>query len=168
VGSRILLQRSDGKSAEGYLAKSGGANAPGMVVIQEWWGLQDQIKGICDRFAMAGYDALAPDLYGGRVVPYHGAEAVDREMNSLNFLEATDQLIRGAVQFLKKSSGSIGLTGFCLGGAVTIIGACRFPEIDAAICFYGLPADAVAKPADMSCPCRAISRCGTIGARLTL
>jgi carboxymethylenebutenolidase len=121
-------------------------------VIQEWWGLQDQIKGVCDRFALAGYDALAPDLYGGTVVPYHDSEAADREMSSLNFLEATDQLVRGAVQFLKKSSGRIGLTGFCLGGAVTIIGACRIPEIDAAICFYGLPSEAVAKPADVSVP----------------
>ena len=62
MGTRIPFKRTDGKSAEGYLAQAGRARAPGVVVIQEWWGLQDQITGICDRLALAGYDALAPDL----------------------------------------------------------------------------------------------------------
>ncbi len=62
MGTKIVFKRSDGKDAAGYLAKAGRAKAPGVVVIQEWWGLQDQIKGICDRFALAGYEALAPDL----------------------------------------------------------------------------------------------------------
>ena len=65
-------------------------NAPGVVVIQEWWGLQDQIKGLCDRFAVAGFDALAPDLYKGTVVPYHDTDAAGKEMNSLDFIDATD------------------------------------------------------------------------------
>src|SRR5215510_8961418 len=135
MGTRITYSRPDGKEASGYLASAGRANAPGVVVIQEWWGLQDQIKGICDRFALAGYDALAPDLYAGTVVPYHDRDAAGREMNSLNFLDATDQVVRGAAQLLKKSGAKIGLTGFCLGGAVTIIGACRIPELAAAVCF---------------------------------
>ncbi len=122
MGTRIPFLRPDGKTAEGYLASTGKANAPGVVVIQEWWGLQDQIKGICDRLALAGYDALAPDLYGGTVVPYHDADAANREMSSLNFLEATDQLVRGAAKHLSKSNPKVGLTGFCLGGAVTILG----------------------------------------------
>ena len=74
---------------------------------KEWWGLQDQIKGICDRLALAGYDALAPDLYGGTVVPYHDTEAANREMSSLDFLEATDQLVRGAALHLGKSGPSL-------------------------------------------------------------
>lgn len=152
MGTRIKFARPDGKSGEGYLANAGKAKAPGVVVIQEWWGLQDQIKGICDRFALAGFDALAPDLYGGTTVPYHDTDAAGREMNSLNFLEATDQLVRGAAQFLKKGSAKVGLTGFCLGGAVTILGACRVPDIDAAVCFYGIPPDTVAKPADVKVP----------------
>lgn len=152
MGTRIPFLRPDGKAAEGYLASTGRANAPGVVVIQEWWGLQDQIKGICDRLALAGYDALAPDLYGGTVVPYHDAEAANREMSSLNFLEATDQLVRGAAKHLSKSSPNVGLTGFCLGGAVTILGACRIPELAAAVCFYGIPPEAAAKPADLKVP----------------
>lgn len=139
MGTRIPFTRPDGKEAQGYLARAGKAGAPGVVVIQEWWGLQDQIKGICDRLALAGYDALAPDLYGGTVVPYHDTDAANREMSSLNFLEATDQLVRGAAQFLLRSSRKVGLTGFCLGGAVTILGACRIPELSAGVCFYGLP-----------------------------
>ncbi len=155
MGTRSPYSRPDGKQASGYLARAGRANAPGVVVIQEWWGLQDQIKGICDRFALAGYDALAPDLYAGTVVPYHDTEAAGREMNSLNFLDATDQTVRGAVQFLKKGGAKVGLTGFCLGGAVTIIGACRIPELDAAVCFYGIPPESVAKPADIKVPLQA-------------
>src|SRR5215813_1281479 len=129
MGTRIASARPDGKTAEGYLANAGRGNAAGVIVIQEWWGLQDQIKGICDRFALAGYDALAPDLYSGTVVPYHDRDAAGKEMASLNFLDATDNTVRGAAQFLQKSGAKVGLTGFCLGGAVTIIGACRIPEL---------------------------------------
>ncbi len=152
MGTRITFKRPDGKEASGYLAKAGRANAPAIVVIQEWWGLQDQIKGICDRFALAGYDALSPDLYNGVVVPYHDREAAGKEMGSLNFLDATEQTVRGAVQYLKKNAVKVGLTGFCMGGAVTIIGACKIPELSAGVCFYGIPPDAVAKPADIKIP----------------
>lgn len=152
MGTRITFNRPDGKDASGYLAKAGKGNAPSVVVIQEWWGLQDQIRGICDRFALAGFDALAPDLYNGVVVPYHDRDAAGKEMGSLNFLDATEQTVRGAVQYLKKNGVKVGLTGFCMGGAVTIIGACRIPEISAAVCFYGIPPEAVAKPADVKVP----------------
>jgi carboxymethylenebutenolidase len=152
MGTRITFRRADGKEASGYLAKAGRARAPGVVVIQEWWGLQDQIKGICDRFALAGYEALAPDLYSGTVVPYHDHDAAGREMGSLNFIETTDQVVRGAAVLLKKTGVKVGLTGFCLGGAVTILGAARIPEIGAAVCFYGLPPDTIAKAADVKVP----------------
>lgn len=152
MGTRITFKRPDGKEASGYLAKAAKANAPAVVVIQEWWGLQDQIKGVCDRYALAGYDALAPDLYSGVVVPYHDREAAGKEMGSLNFLDATEETVRGAVQFLKKNGVRVGLTGFCMGGAVTIIGACKIPELTAGVCFYGIPPEAVAKPADIKIP----------------
>ena len=155
MGTRVSLRRPDGKEAEGYLAKAARANAPGVVVIQEWWGLQEQIKGVCDRLALAGYEALAPDLYAGTVVAYHDTAAAEREMNSLNFLDVTDQVVRGAALLLKGSSARVGLMGFCLGGAVTILGACRVPELSAAVCFYGLPPAQVAKPADLKVPLQA-------------
>jgi carboxymethylenebutenolidase len=155
MGTKIAFKRPDGKDGSGYLAKAGRANAPGLVVIQEWWGLQDQIKGICDRFARAGYEALAPDLYAGTIVPYHDTDAANREMSSLNFLEATDQLVRGAAQYLKLTGVKVGLTGFCLGGAVTILGAVRVPEFSAAVCFYGIPPASAANPADIRVPLQA-------------
>src|SRR6478752_5730841 len=89
MGTSIIFKRPDGKDASGYLANAARGNAPGVVVIQEWWGLQDQIKGLCDRFAVAGFDALAPDLYKGTVVPYHDTDAAGKEMNSLDFMDAT-------------------------------------------------------------------------------
>jgi carboxymethylenebutenolidase len=152
MGTAITFKRADGQDAAGYLANASRADASGIVVIQEWWGLQDQIKGMCDRFAAAGFDALAPDLYNGVVVPYHDTDAANREMSSVNFIEATEQTVRGAVQYLKRNGAKVGLTGFCMGGAVTIIGACRIPELAAGVAFYGIPPAEVAKPADIKIP----------------
>ena len=100
MGTSITFKRPDGKDANGYLANAARGNAPGVIVIQEWWGLSDQIKGMCDRFALAGFDALAPDLYKGKVVPYHDTDAAGKEMNSLDFIDATTQTVRGAAQYL--------------------------------------------------------------------
>src|ERR1700742_3159636 len=155
MGTSISFKRPDGKDASGYLANASGGNAPGVVVIQEWWGLSDQIKGLCDRFALAGFDALAPDLYAGKVVPYHDTDAAGREMNSLDFMDATTQTVRGAAQYLGKTGVKVGLTGFCLGGAVTIIGATKIPELTAGVVFYGIPPEQAAKPADVRIPLQA-------------
>jgi len=138
MGTRISFPRVDGKKAEGYLAKAGHDHAPGVIVIQEWWGLQDQIRGICDRLALAGYDALAPDLYSGRVVPYHDHKAAEKELQSLNFADAAENVVRGAMQYLKRSSPKVGITGFCMGGAVAMLAASA-PEISCVAPFYGLP-----------------------------
>src|SRR6202158_1495297 len=155
MGTSISFKRPDGKDASGYLANAARGNAPGVVVIQEWWGLQDQIKGMWDRFAIARFDALAPDLYKGKVVPYHDTDAAGREMNSLDFMDATTQTVRGAVQYLGRNGAKVGLTGFCLGGAVTIIGAARIPELSAGVVFYGIPPEQAAKPADIKIPLQA-------------
>jgi carboxymethylenebutenolidase len=152
MGTTITFKRPDGKEASGYFARSPRANSPGIVVIQEWWGLQDQIKGIADRLAAAGYDVIAPDLYAGTVVPYHDHQAAGREMGSLNFLDATEQTVRGAAQLLGQNGAKVGITGFCMGGAITIIASARVPEIVAGVCFYGLPPAAVAGPVDVKIP----------------
>ena len=73
-------------------------------------------------------------------------------MTSLDFIEATDQLVRGAAQFLACTGVKVGLTGFCLGGAVTIIGAVRVPEFAAGVCFYGIPPKEAADPAQLRIP----------------
>jgi carboxymethylenebutenolidase len=152
MGTQITFKRHDRGDAKGYLSNAARANAPGVVVIQEWWGLQEQIKGMCDRFALAGFDALAPDLYEGVVVPYHDSAAANKEMSSLNFIDATEQTVRGAVQYLSRNGAKVGLTGFCMGGAVAIIGAARIPELTAAVSFYGIPPEQVVKPADVKIP----------------
>src|ERR1700743_598017 len=99
MGTIITFKRPDGKDASGYLANAARSDAPGVVVIQEWWGLQDQIKGMCERFARAGFDALAPDLYKGTVVPYHDTDAAGREMNSLDFMDGTTHDGAGRAQY---------------------------------------------------------------------
>ena len=155
MGTHVSFKRPDGKDATGYLANAARSNAPCVVVIQEWWGLSEQIKGICDRFAIAGFDALAPDLYKGVVVPYHDTEAATKQMSSLDFMDATTQTVRGAAQYLARNGAKVGLTGFCLGGAVTIIGATKIPELAAGVVFYGIPPEAAAKPSDVKIPLQA-------------
>ena len=136
MGHMISFQRPDGQSVQGYLAEA--ANPVGaLVVIQEWWGLNDQIRGVADRAAAAGFTALVPDLYRGQSTVE--AEEAHHLMSGLNFGEAAGQDIRGAVQFLKQSSAKVGVTGFCMGGALTLLAACNVPELDAAVVWYGCP-----------------------------
>src|SRR3954462_1091255 len=119
MGKMVEFKRPDGKSVNGYLAEpAAGSKAPAMVVIQEWWGLQDQIKGVADKLAKQGYCAPGPDLYRGKVAL--GANEAKPLMEGLNFGDAAGQDIRGAVQYLKKDSKKVGVTGFCMGGALTV------------------------------------------------
>src|SRR5438552_2049951 len=95
VRAMITFKRPDGKDCSAfYVEPSAGKSAPAMVVIQEWWGLNDQIKGVANRLAGAGYRALVPDLYRGQV----GLNAKEAEhlMSSLNFGDAASQDVRGA------------------------------------------------------------------------
>jgi carboxymethylenebutenolidase len=135
----VSFKRPDGKSVNGYLAEpAGGSKAPAMVVIQEWWGLNDQIKGVADRLAKAGYRALVPDLYRGKVALE--ANEAKHLMEGLDFGDAAGQDIRGAVQYLKGSgSAKAGVTGFCMGGALTVLSACNVPEMDSGVIWYGYP-----------------------------
>jgi len=139
MGKMISYKRPDGKSVNGYLAEPAqGAKGPGMVVIQEWWGLNDQIKGVADKLATAGYRALVPDLYRGKVALE--ANEAEHLMKGLNFGDAAGQDVRGAVQHLKSSgSAKVGVTGFCMGGALTLLAAVNVPEASAAVVWYGYP-----------------------------
>jgi carboxymethylenebutenolidase len=137
MGKMTTYQRPDGKSVQGYLSEPAAAGAPGIVVIQEWWGLNDQIRGVADRLAKAGYRALVPDLYRGKVTVE--AEEAEHLMKGLDFGDAAGQDIRGAVRFLKGGSGKVGVTGFCMGGALTVLSAVHVPEADAVVIWYGYP-----------------------------
>ena len=139
MAKMINYRRPDGQTVNGYLSEPAQAgSAPGIVVIQEWWGLNDQIKGVADKLAAAGYRALVPDLYRGKVaLEAHEAEHL---MKALNFGDAAGQDVRGAVQYLKSSgSPKVAVTGFCMGGALTVLAAVNVPELNTAVVWYGVP-----------------------------
>ncbi len=148
----IAFQRPDGTSVEAYLVEPANPkNTPGVVVIQEWWGLDDEIKNVANRLAKAGYRALVPDLYRGKLALE--ANEAEHLMNDLNFGDAASQDIRGAVQYLKSTgSGKVAVTGFCMGGALTVLSAGLVPECDGTVVWYGYPpleyvdASAIKKP----------------------
>ena len=135
----IAFQRPDGASVEAYLVEPANpTNAPGVVVIQEWWGLDDEIKNVANRLAKAGYRALVPDLYRGKLALE--ANEAEHLMNDLNFGDAASQDIRGAVQYLKATgSNKVAVTGFCMGGALTVLSAGLVPESDGTVVWYGYP-----------------------------
>ena len=136
MGSMIEFKRPDGQSVSGYLAEA--ARPVGsVVVIQEWWGLNDQIRGVAERVAKAGFTALVPDLYRGKSTVE--AEEAHHLMTGLNFGDAASQDVRGAVQFLKARGGKVGVTGFCMGGALTVLSLQMAPEADAGVIWYGYP-----------------------------
>lgn len=139
MGEMITFERPDGKKAPGYEAKPAGVDAaPGIVVIQEWWGINDQIQKVADRFVQEGYRVLIPDLFRGKVT-LDEAEAAHL-MQSLDFGDAASQDVRGAVKHLKaEGCTQAGVTGFCMGGALTVLAAVHTPEADAAVSFYGYP-----------------------------
>lgn len=149
MGQLIDFKRPDNTSCRGYLADAG-RGRPGVVVIQEWWGLNDQICGVADRFARAGFNALAPDLYHGRVT--QDPDEAGHLMNGLDFPGATHQDIRGAVAHLQSIGSKVGVMGFCMGGALTIAAAVHVPGLSAAVCFYGIPPQEFADPANIRIP----------------
>jgi len=138
AGSMITFSRPDGKQLQGYLAKPAKAEgAPAIVVIQEWWGLNDQIRGVADRLALAGYIALVPDLYRGKSTVEQ--EEAHHLMSGLDFGDAATQDVRGAVQYLKQHTAKVGVTGYCMGGALTLLALCNVPELSAGVVWYGFP-----------------------------
>lgn len=138
MGQNVTFKRPDGNDCSGYLASpAAGDRAPGVVVIQEWWGINDQIKGVADTLSAIGYRALVPDLYKGKVA-LDVAEA-KHMMTNLNFSDAATQDVRGAAQHLKQSSAKVGVVGFCMGGALTVLSAMYVQEADACSSWYGFP-----------------------------
>ena len=139
MGTTVEFKRPDGQVATGWLAEAQNAVAS-VVVIQEWWGLNEQIRGVAERLASAGFSALVPDLYKGKSTVE--AEEAHHLMTGLDFADAAANDVRGAVQFLKArsiGSGKVGVTGYCMGGALTLLALTMAPEVDAGVVWYGLP-----------------------------
>lgn len=131
---------SNGSTAHGYLARPESGSGPGVVVIQEWWGLTDHIASVTNRLAAAGFVALAPDLYGGRTT--HDADEAGTIMMSLPVDEAARDL-GGAVDHLlgldEVTSSTVGAIGFCMGGGFVLrLAAQQGDRVSAAVPFYGV------------------------------
>jgi carboxymethylenebutenolidase len=137
VGTTIAFS-SNGGTASGYLSKPGDVSSRGrgVVVIQEWWGLNDQIRRVADRFAAEGFTSLAPDLYHGIVTK--APDEAGKLLMALNIAQAEKDL-RGAVDHLRRFSGKpVGTVGFCMGGALSLFAACTNPEgVAACVVYYG-------------------------------
>jgi carboxymethylenebutenolidase len=128
---------SNGADLSGYLSAPRGSG-PGVIVIQEWWGLVRHIKNVADRFAQEGFVALAPDLYRGKST--RSPDEAGKLMMAIN-IEQAGRDIAGAVSYLESNvrcTGKIATVGFCMGGALSLYAASRIPEIAACVVFYGI------------------------------
>jgi carboxymethylenebutenolidase len=150
-GTTMAFTRPDGSKVEGYLARpEHGEKAPAVVVIQEWWGLNDQIRGVADRLARCGYQALVPDLYRGKSTVEE--EEAHHLMDGLDFADAVAQDIRGAVDELKKSTDKVAVMGFCMGGALSVLSVCNLPDLAAGVIYYGAPPLEYVDPSNVKFP----------------
>ena len=129
---------ANGQSASGYLSIPKQGSGPGVVVIQEWWGLVDHIKDVCDRFADEGFVALAPDLYHGKTTK--SPDEAGKLMMALRIDEAEKDL-SGAIKYLldhdATTNDKAGVVGFCMGGALALYTATNNAKVGACVVFYG-------------------------------
>jgi carboxymethylenebutenolidase len=135
MGERVTF-KANGRTATGYLARPKG-NGPGVIVIQEWWGLVPHIEDVADRFAAEGFCALAPDLYHGKQAT--SPDQAGKMMMSLKIDEAAKDLA-GAIGYLRQqgvAGSKVGTVGFCMGGALSLFAASQNPEVGACVVFYG-------------------------------
>jgi carboxymethylenebutenolidase len=139
MAGRMIEFESNGGTTSGYLSAPESGKGPGVVVIQEWWGLVPHIKDVADRFAAEGFVALAPDLYHGDVA--RSPDEAGKMMMALN-IEQTEKDLRGAVQHLLNEEAvggdSVGTVGFCMGGALSLYGASKNEQVGACVVFYGI------------------------------
>jgi len=134
---------SNGNEASGYLARPEGGTGPGVIVVQEWWGLDSGIKAMADRLAEAGFVALVPDLYHGELAEHTEMDKASELMSQLP-PDRAGRDMSGAVDFLADHDATtgdgIGVMGFCMGGMLTfVLAALRPDKVKAAVPFYGFP-----------------------------
>jgi carboxymethylenebutenolidase len=139
MAGQMIKFPSNGGTTGGYLATPKKGTGPGVIVIQEWWGLVDHIRDVCDRFANEGYVALAPDLYHGESAK--SPDEAGKLMMALRIDEAEKDL-RGAIQYLvnhEATTGTrVGVIGFCMGGALSLYAASKNSQVGACVVFYGI------------------------------
>jgi carboxymethylenebutenolidase len=132
----MVTYPANGGSASGYLAEPEAPSLRGLVVIQEWWGLNDHVKDVADRFAAKGFVALAPDLYHGQVT--RSPDEAGKLLMALS-LETAEKELRGATSHVRGLTGrAVGTVGFCMGGALSLFAACTNPaDVGACVVYYG-------------------------------
>jgi carboxymethylenebutenolidase len=137
MAGRMVQFPANGGTTSGYLATPAAGKGPGVLVIQEWWGLVGHIKNVCDRFAAEGFTALAPDLYHGQTASE--PDTAGKLFMALNIAQAEKDL-RGAVDFLAQQATSqkVGVVGFCMGGQLALFAATLNPKVGAVVDFYGV------------------------------
>ena len=145
---------ANGHQTNGYLAVPPSAKGLGVLVIQEWWGLVDHIKDVCDRFAREGFVSLAPDLYHGAVTK--SPDEAGKLFMALNVAKAGADL-RGAADVLlarpEVTSQRVGAVGFCMGGQLALYAAAEYPDLIAAsVDFYGIHPNVRIDPARLRVP----------------
>ena len=141
------------EAQKGYLAVPDSGSGPGVIVIQEWWGLVKHIQDVCDRFAQEGFVALAPDLYHGETTG--SPDDAGRLMMALEIDGAADDLA-ASVSFLKNHDATtgdkVGVMGFCMGGQLALYAASRNPDIGACVDFYGIHPNVKPNYGNIQCP----------------
>jgi carboxymethylenebutenolidase len=139
MAGRMIEFKSNGGEARGYLSVPESGEGPGVVVIQEYWGLVPHIEDVADRFAAEGFVALAPDLYHGDVA--RSPDEAGKMMMALNIAQ-TERDLRGAIQYLLDNEATkgdrVGTVGFCMGGALSLYAASKNAQVGACVVFYGV------------------------------
>ncbi len=136
AGSMVKFP-SNGGTTDAYLATPASGKGPGVIVIQEWWGLVGHIKNVCDRFAAEGFSTLAPDMYHGKTADE--PDGAGKLFMALNIGQAEKDL-KGAAAYLGQHSSTkkLGAVGFCMGGQLALFAATLNPSIGATVDFYGI------------------------------
>jgi carboxymethylenebutenolidase len=137
MAGKMVEFPANGTKTEGYLATPASGKGPGVIVIQEWWGLVQHIKNVADRFAAEGFTALAPDFYHGQTASE--PDTAGKLFMALNIGQAEKDL-RGAATYLAghSSTSRLGVVGFCMGGQLALFAATLNPNIAACVNFYGI------------------------------
>ncbi|QRN98427.1 dienelactone hydrolase family protein [Archangium violaceum] len=146
------LTSADGTELPGYLTRAqGGTNRGAVVVIHEWWGLTEQLRGVADRLAREGFTVFAPDLYRGRVTK-DAAEA-EKLMGAMDRRQAVQDISRAVEALRRHAPGTkVAVLGFCMGGALTLAAAAHDGQVAAAVPFYGIPPEEAADVTKIRCP----------------
>jgi carboxymethylenebutenolidase len=137
MAGKMVEFPTNGTTTPGYLATPASGKGPGIIVIQEWWGLVPHIKNVCDRFAGEGFTALAPDMFHGKTA--NEPDGAGKLFMALNIAQAEKDL-RGAATYLTahSSTAKLGAVGFCMGGQLALFAATLNPSVGATVNFYGI------------------------------